>query len=225
MAVLVSVQNLGPMTLARLLGCFETAEAVLDAASRPDGVAALIHASAGADRAARPMSVDLARAVCDAADRRTTISDRIRSLGLRIVLPTDADYPCRLRSIELPPAVLFARGATDFLNAASVVAVVGTRRPSDAGRQTAARIGRALSRASAAVVSGLAVGIDGVSHAAVLEAGGRTAAFIGGGHEHLFPRVHDRLADAIVAHGGAILSEYAPDVEPTQGTFPRRNRL
>ncbi len=225
MAVLVSVQHLGPMTLARLLARFGTAAATLDAASRPDGPPALVAASAGVDGSARPMSEDLARAIVDAAARRAEIGDRIASLGLRVLLPADRDYPARLRSIELPPAVLFARGETAFLNAPCVVAVVGTRRPTDAGRRTAGRIGRALARAGAPLVSGLAVGIDGASHAAMLEAGGSTAAFIGGGHERLFPRVHDRLADAIVARGGAILSEYAPDTEPTKGTFPRRNRL
>ncbi|HYL41480.1 MAG TPA: DNA-processing protein DprA [Candidatus Binatus sp.] len=225
LAVLVSVQHLGPMTLARLLGRFGTAAATLDAAARPGGLSALVEASAGLDGSARRMTPDLAAAVLEAAGRQSAIADQIASLGLRVLVQSDPDYPCRLRSIDLPPAVLFARGATDFLNAPSVVAMVGTRRPTDDGRRIAARIGRALARAGAPVVSGLAVGIDGASHAAVLESGGRTAAYIGGGHERLFPRVHDRLADAIVANGGAILSEYAPDVEPTQGTFPRRNRL
>ncbi|HJW23038.1 MAG TPA: DNA-processing protein DprA [Candidatus Limnocylindrales bacterium] len=225
MAVLVSVQHLGPITLARLLAHFGTAVATLDAASRHDGPAELRAASAGADGSARPMPTEVAAAVVGAAARRSAIADRIATLGLRVLLEGDADYPKRLRAIELPPIVLFARGETDFLNVPSVVAVVGTRHPTDAGRRTAARIGRALVRADASVVSGLAVGIDGASHAAVLEAGGRTAAFIGGGHEHLFPTVHDRLAASIVDRGGAILSEYAPDTEPSKGTFPRRNRL
>src|SRR6185369_9089659 len=58
-----------------------------------------------------------------------------------------------------------------------------------------------------------------------LRAGGTTVAVIGGGHAHLSPRRHDRLADAIVAGGGAVISEHAPDIEPTHGTFPRRNRI
>ena len=52
-----------------------------------------------------------------------------------------------------------------------------------------------------------------------------TVAYIGGGHARLFPRAHDRLADAIVDAGGAVVSEYAPSVEPSKGTFPQRNRL
>jgi DNA processing protein len=75
------------------------------------------------------------------------------------------------------------------------------------------------------VVSGLAVGIDGAAHAACVAEARPTVAFIGGGHAVLFPRAHDRLADAIVAGGGAVVSEYAPWVEPSKGTFPQRNRL
>jgi DNA processing protein len=75
------------------------------------------------------------------------------------------------------------------------------------------------------VVSGLAVGIDGAAHAACVTDAAPTVAFIGGGHARLFPRAHDRLADAIVDGGGAVVSEYAPTVRPTKGTFPQRNRL
>lgn len=224
MAVLVSVQDLGPLTLARLLERFGSPSAILETARRPGGAGELLAASR-ADGAWRAMPATVAEAVSLAAGRVTQIVDRIGSLGLRVLLETDADYPRRLRTIDLPPAVLFAKGDAAVLNDDHVVAMVGTRHPTDEGRRTAARIGAALTRAHAAVVSGLAIGVDGASHAAVLEAGGRTAAFIGGGHERLFPMVHDRLAAAIVDHGGAILSEYAPDTEPTKGTFPRRNRL
>jgi DNA processing protein len=106
-----------------------------------------------------------------------------------------------------------------------VIAVVGTRHPSSAGRRIAGRIGAALVRAEAVVVSGLAIGIDGAAHAAVVAEGGRTVAFIGGGHARLSPTAHERLADAIVDGGGAVVSEYAPFVEPSRGTFPQRNRL
>ena len=74
-------------------------------------------------------------------------------------------------------------------------------------------------------MSGLAVGIDGAAHEATVRAGGVTVAVIGGGHAGLGPRAHDRLAAAIEHGGGAIVSELGPDVEPSRGTFPRRNRI
>ena len=225
LAVLVSVQGLGPMTLERLMAACGSAAAVLRVANGPAAIRRLVAASAAAGDAARPMTTALAEAVVAAAERPGTILDRVKALDLHLVTGADPDYPARLRAIEMPPALLFVRGEPATLNARHAVAVVGTRRPTDAGRRTTARIATALARAEALVVSGLAVGIDGTAHAATVEAGGPTVAFIGGGHGKLFPNLHDRLADAIVASGGAIVSEYAPDTEPTKGTFPRRNRL
>jgi DNA processing protein len=105
------------------------------------------------------------------------------------------------------------------------VAVVGTRWPTDKGRMIAGWIGSALARAGAVVVSGLAVGIDGAAHAAVVSEGMPTVAVLGGGHARLFPRAHERLAEAIVAAGGAVVAELPPETPATRGTFPRRNRL
>ena len=123
------------------------------------------------------------------------------------------------------PPLLFVRGSVAALNPANSVAVVGTRWPTDKGRLIAGWIGSALARTGSVVVSGLAVGIDGAAHAAVVGEGGRTVAVLGGGHARMFPRAHDRLAEAIVAAGGAVVSELTPDTSPSRGTFPRRNRL
>ena len=224
LAILLAVEDLGPMTLARLVAGCGSAAAVLETAAGPDGGRRLVHATPP-DHIGRALATDLAAGVVTAAADAPRRLARIRELGLHLVMPTDLHYPSRLRSIELPPPLLFVRGDPAGLEAARSVAVVGTRRPSDAGRRTATRIGAALARADALVVSGLAIGIDGATHAAVVAAGGRTVAFIGGGHGRLFPAAHDRLADAIVDSGGAIASEYAPDTPPTKGTFPRRNRL
>ena len=75
------------------------------------------------------------------------------------------------------------------------------------------------------VVSGLAIGIDGVAHSTTLETGGRTVAVIGGGLAHAGPRPHAGLIAAIRDGGGAIVGEHPPDTLPTRGTFPRRNRI
>ena len=137
----------------------------------------------------------------------------------------DEAYPARLRAIAEPPPVLFVRGAPASLSTTRAVAVVGTRRPTEAGRRIAARIADAVARLGAVVVSGLAIGIDGAAHAAVVSAGLPTVAVLGSGHDRLFPKAHRRLAAAIVDAAGAIVSELPPDAGPTKGTFPRRNRL
>ena len=171
------------------------------------------------------IGADLAARICDAATAGTCVVDQIRRLGLDVVTLEDPCYPERLRQVELPPPLLYVRGSVEALTARDAVAVVGTRWPTDKGRLIAGWIGSAVARAGAVVVSGLAVGIDGAAHAAVVAEGGRTVAVLGGGHARLFPKAHERLADAIVASGGAIVSELAPDTNPRRGTFPRRNRL
>jgi DNA processing protein len=125
----------------------------------------------------------------------------------------------------MPPHVLFVLGDPAALEARAAVAIVGTRRATEHGRAVAARLATNLAAVGACVVSGLAVGIDGAAHAAAVHAGGRTVAVIGSGHATLHPRAHSLLAARIVASGGAVVSELGPDVEPSKGTFPRRNRI
>jgi DNA processing protein len=185
----------------------------------------LVEASRSTDGGARSMPEGVAEGIVMAAGRAPQILREVSRLGLRVVAQGDLDYPQRLLGLEMPPPALFLRGSLAALARQHVVAVVGTRRPSPAGRRLASRIATALHRAGAVVVSGLAVGIDGAAHAAVVAEQGQTVAFIGGGHGRLFPKAHDRLADAVVDAGGAVISEYAPMVEPTKGTFPQRNRL
>ena len=150
---------------------------------------------------------------------------RVEIPGVEILTTEDAAYPSRLLSIELPPHVLFVRGSVEAMAAGHAVAVVGTRRPTEAGRATAGRIGGSLAKAGAVVVSGLAVGIDGASHAAAMAEGAPTVAVLGSGHGRLYPRAHAKLAERIVADGGAVVSEFVPDRPPSVYTFPRRNRL
>ena len=223
--VLSTVEGLGPLTLARLIARIGAARGVLDVAARRGGAAALVVASRTEDGTVRAMPLVVAQAVADTASTPGRVLARLGRSGLAIVTVEDPEYPPRLRAIELPPHVLFVRGDPDALRSRYAVAIVGTRRPSEAGRLVAARIAGALSAVGAVVVSGLAVGIDGAAHAAVVARGGPTVAVLGGGHERLFPAGHARLADAIVAAGGALVSELPPDSEPVRGTFPRRNRV
>jgi DNA processing protein len=225
LAVLLSVHGMGPFTLARLVEALGSPNAILEVAARRDAARQLVHASRDSIGRARAMAMTVADAIVAAGANRAAILADVERSKLRVVALADAEYPSRLRLIEVPPPALFVRGSLAPLEAENVVAVVGTRRPSPPGRRVASRIATGLARAGATVVSGLAVGIDGAAHAACVTEGVPTVAFIGGGHAVLFPRAHDRLADAIVDGGGAIVSEYAPRTEPSKGTFPQRNRL
>ena len=175
--------------------------------------------------ASAPIIDDVARAIADAATDADRIVHRLRALDVRVVTVEEPAYPRRLAAIAMPPHVLYMRGSVAALSRERAVAVVGTRRSTAAGRSTAARIATALVAADAAVVSGLAFGIDGAAHEATLRAGGTTVAVIGGGHAAFGRSGHLRLADAVLGRGGAVVSELAPDVEASKGTFPRRNRI
>ena len=225
LAVLLSVDGMGPLTLGRLVDRLGSPAAILEAAAGAGGASAILQSSRAADGEWRTMPRTVADAIVLAAGNRAQLLDDVTRSGLRVVARGDSEYPSRLLQIDIPPPALFVRGSLHALAAQHVVAVVGTRRPSPGGRRIASRLATALARVGATVVSGLAIGIDGAAHAACVTEKVPTVAFIGGGHARLFPKAHDRLADAIVEGGGAVVSEYAPNVEPTKGTFPQRNRL
>ena len=229
-AVLAGVFGLGPVGLGILLERYGSGVAILHEASSPGGpdrmvAAAMVEVARSGGRARDALAPELATAIARAADEAPLTLARIRELGLAIVTIEDPAYPARLGAVEMPPHLLYVLGDPTAMSADAAIAVVGTRRATNAGRATAARIAASLVEVGASVVSGLAVGIDGAAHAAAVHADGTTVAVIGSGHAVLHPRAHARLADAIVAAGGAIVSELSPDTRPSVGTFPRRNRV
>jgi DNA processing protein len=223
-AILLSVHGLGPAGFGALLAAHGTARALLAAAARSGAAARFARIAAEVD--GRPIfGREVGEGIVNAAAGRADLLPVLRGSDVRIVTLDDADYPARLRAIELPPPVLFCRGSVEALAARHTVAIVGTRRPTERGRLAAARIAGAVSRAGAVVVSGLAVGIDGAAHAAAVAERWPTIAVLGSGHRRLFPRAHLRLADEIVDGRGAVVSELWPDQRPSANTFPQRNRV
>ncbi|HEY8439311.1 MAG TPA: DNA-processing protein DprA, partial [Candidatus Limnocylindrales bacterium] len=182
---------------------------------------AIVAAAQGRSRLSSDVGGAIVALACDTPTRLAIL----RASEVGIVTLDDAAYPERLRRIDLPPPVLLTRGDLTAWSAARTVAVVGTRRPTERGRLVAARIAAAIARAGGVVISGLAVGIDGAAHAAVVAEGRPTVAVLGSGHDRLYPRAHARLAAEIVATGGLVASEIFPDTSATKGTFPQRNRL
>jgi DNA processing protein len=135
----------------------------------------------------------------------------------------DPDYPEALAGIYDPPLSLYVRGALQQGDR-HAMAIVGTRRGTHYGRDTAKRLAGGLARAGYTVVSGLARGIDTVAHQGALEAKGRTLAVIGSGMDHLYPPDNAELADRI-AEQGAVISEFPLVRRPDRTTFPMRNRI
>lgn len=137
----------------------------------------------------------------------------------------EANYPEALSALEQPPPVLYYRGRLPLPESAGLIAMVGTRKPSSLGKEAAASFGAGVARAGLGIVSGLALGIDTLAHAAAVEQGTYTTAVLGSGWERFYPRENRNLAEAILATGGTLLTEYPPHVPPLPYYFPRRNRL
>ncbi|HVI92970.1 MAG TPA: DNA-processing protein DprA [Anaeromyxobacter sp.] len=140
----------------------------------------------------------------------------------RTIRPGDGQYPEQLARVVDRPAELRVRGTLGDLRR---VAVVGTRRPDPYGEEVARDLARDLARAGVSVVSGGALGIDGVAHAAALEAGGHTVAVLGTGVDVLHPATHRPLFERMLAAGGALVSELPDGTPGFRSNFPRRNRI
>jgi len=142
-------------------------------------------------------------------------------LGLVTLL--DADYPAHLLTVYQRPPFLFYKGQLDQDDARSV-AVVGTRKPTEASVRRASDIATGLAQQRVTVVSGLAEGIDSAAHVAAMEAGGRTAAVIGTGIRRHYPPANRELQEQI-GREHLVLSQFWPDAAPTRHSFPMRNAV
>ncbi len=149
----------------------------------------------------------------------------LKQEGITCLTKDDDEYPKLLKEIYDPPFCLFVRGQipkNEFM-----LAVVGPRRYTSYGKQVTEEIVSELARQGITIVSGLAIGIDGIAHGATLKAGGQTVAVLGSGvnKAHVQPSQHCNLSEEIIAKNGAVLAEYPPGTVPTKYTFPRRNRI
>jgi len=139
----------------------------------------------------------------------------------------DAGYPAALRELHDPPLAVFLRGAlaeAPLPAPAGAVAIVGARRPTDAGLRIARRLGAFAAGRGVTVVSGMALGIDAAAHGGALDTGGPTVAVLGCGTDIAYPRRHRGLYERILESGIAV-SEYPPGTAPAPWRFPARNRL
>ena len=143
---------------------------------------------------------------------------------LHILTYQDAAYPVRLKNIADPPIVLYYKGRLPEFDALPVIGVVGTRRASAYGLQTAKRMGYQIGKCGGIVVSGMAYGIDGMAMAGALTAGQVTVGVLGCGADIVYPLSNRALFRDVEIYG-CILSEFPPGTPPAKWTFPKRNRI
>lgn len=134
-------------------------------------------------------------------------------------------YPRLYRTIDNPPILLYFKGDPLSFESNPNVAIIGTREPSDRGRKIGRKLSEYFAKSGFTIVSGLALGCDTIAHEAALSHKSRTVAILAGGLDKIYPKENMLLAERIVDHGGALLSEYPVGQSPRQNTFVERDRL
>jgi DNA processing protein len=200
---LIRSDNVGPRTFRELVNCYGGAREALAA------LPAI--ARRGGSRGIRIASREDAKRELAA----------VKARGAHLIALGEPHYPERLQAIDDPPPLIIVRGMLDVL-LRPMIAIVGSRNASAAGAKFAERIAFELGQAGYVIVSGLARGIDAAAHRASLANG--TVAVLAGGHNRIYPKEHEGLLEALLAHGVA-LSEMPINWEPRAQDFPRRNRL
>lgn len=146
---------------------------------------------------------------------------------IRIIGITDPEFPPLLKQINDPPQQLYVRGDVELLSHEPMLAVVGSRKANAYGKLCIEKLLPPVIRAGVPIVSGMAFGIDSLSHQACVAEKRPTIAVLGTGidDKSIYPRAHKKLADEILAHDGTLVSEYPPGTVAYKGNFPMRNRI
>ncbi len=149
---------------------------------------------------------------------------RVAGAGATLLSLDDPSYPPRLKEIYDPPLVLYVRGAAEVLVRPGL-AVVGTRHPTPYGSGMAERLACDLAAQGLVIISGMARGVDTAAHRGAISAKGKTVAVFGTGVDVIYPKENSRLAEQILALGGAIISEFPLGTFAAPQNFPIRNRI
>lgn len=207
------ISGVGPAAFRKLLKFFrEPAE--------------ILHSTASKLETVPGVSRELARQIAawqDHVDLPAEL-DRVRDAGVDVVTQRSELYPALLRAIHDPPILLYCWGALSPLDSRAI-GMVGSRKTSYYGLETAKKLSYHLAYAGLTVVSGLARGIDTACHQGALAAKGRTVAVLGCGLSEVYPPENYALAERIADGWGAVVSEFPMALKPDKRTFPMRNRI
>src|SRR4051812_8221442 len=205
--------TMGPVRLRKLLQVFGTPESILSA-KRDE-----LRSVDGIGREVVDQILNWESLVDLAAELQ-----RIRDFGAEVITSSSPLYPKQLREIHSPPIVLYVWGELTERDQ-HAIAVIGSRRTTHYGMESAKKLSYQLAYAGLTVISGLARGIDTAAHQGALAAKGRTIGVIGSGLLNLYPPENAALAEKIRTGNGAVVSEFSMEIQPDRQTFPMRNRI
>ncbi|HEY5036807.1 MAG TPA: DNA-processing protein DprA [Chthoniobacterales bacterium] len=205
--------TMGPVRLRKLLEVFETPERILSAKRSELRTVHGIGEEVAEQITKWESAIDLSAEL-----------QRVRDFGCEVITAESPNYPRQLREIHAPPIVLYVWGELTERDQ-HAFGVIGSRRTSHYGAESAKKLSYQLAYSGLTIVSGLARGIDTAAHQGALAAKGRTIAVIGSGLTNLYPPENAALAEKIRDGHGAVVSEFSMAVEPDRQTFPMRNRI
>lgn len=152
------------------------------------------------------------------------INDFINGCGIEVLRFDDVNFPLQLSRIDDCPFMIFLRGNKTLLSY-RMAAIVGTRNPSDIGKEVTRTMVQTLKAYDYAVISGLAKGIDSIAHKSAVELKLPTVGILGCGIDMIYPKESRELAVKMIDEGNLLVSEYPPGSRPHKWHFPERNRL
>ncbi|MEJ2103046.1 MAG: DNA-processing protein DprA [Ignavibacteriaceae bacterium] len=215
--LLLSVEGIGPGKIRNLLAKFKTTKNILTS-DYPE----LLNVDG--------ISTNLAKRIRKASQERDSAEKftekelkKLERLGGKLITIWDQEYPQLLKKIYDPPLLFYLLGEL-IENDQYSIAIVGTRQPTNYGKVQAERISMDLAKQGVTIISGMARGIDSISHNAAVKSGGRTIAVIGSGLDVIYPPENRKLFEKI-SESGAIISEFPLGSKPDAQNFPKRNRL
>ncbi|ELC8438303.1 DNA-protecting protein DprA [Clostridium perfringens] len=154
-----------------------------------------------------------------------SVLEKNKLLGIRTIIFTSKYYPKRLKLIKNPPAIIYIKGRNILKSDEKSIACIGTRNPTSYGINVTKSIVTNLTKEKFTIISGLAYGVDKISHEISLKENGRTIAVLAHGLDIMYPKEHYELSKSILENGGTLISEYPVGTKADKFRFVQRNRI
>ena len=163
--------------------------------------------------------------VSEALLKADTILEKNKEFNIKVTFYTDKNYPKELAKIDNPPAIIYYKGAEFSEISEHAIACVGTRKPTKLSYNAVNYLVPQWVNNNCSIISGLACGVDKLSHQSCISSGGKTVAVLAHGLDTIYPKENKALADRILSSGGILMSEYPVGTKADKFRFVNRNRL
>ncbi|MCI0448608.1 MAG: DNA-processing protein DprA [Chlorobi bacterium] len=215
---LTKVDGLGSVRIKRLLEKFNSPEEVFNSAAAELAEVENISIKTAGE------ILSFKKSFPETEKEYSALLNKLDKMKIGVISYINNDYPELLKKIYDPPLILFYKGSYNKESLANCIGIVGTRKPTDYGRNVSEMFALELSNIGIAVVSGFARGVDTIAHKSVLDnknSTAVTAAVFGCGVDVIYPpENYERMVSE-----GVIISEYEPSSIPDAVNFPKRNRV